>query len=137
MKTIVVCGSMKVAPKMLAIEKELEGMGFKVILPNNLEVQNDYSSMTSEEYRIVKNKMIVGHMEEIKRSDAILVVNEKLKDIDGYIGANSFLEMGFALCFHKKIFILNPIPNQPNSVEINGLLPIVLSGNLSLIKENL
>jgi predicted RNA-binding protein with PUA domain len=134
MKRIVVCGSMKVVPKMLEIKNSLESMGFDIILPNNLEVKNDYSKMTPEEYRIVKNEMIVEHMEEIKNSDAILVVNEKLKDIDGYIGANSFLEMGFAMCFNKKIFLLNPIPDQSNSVEIEGLLPIVLSGDLSLVK---
>ncbi len=134
MKTIVICGSMKVVSKMLEVKKGLESRGFDIILPNNLEIKNDYSTMTPEEYRIIKNKMIVEHMEEIKRGDAILVVNEKLKDIDGYIGANSFLEMGFALCFNKKIFLLNNIPNQPNSVEITGLLPIVLSGDLSLVK---
>lgn len=42
--------------------------------------------------------------------------------------------MGFAMCFDKKIFLLNPVPDQPNSVEIDGLLPVVLSGDLSLVK---
>jgi hypothetical protein len=69
--------------------------------------------------------MIMDHLEKIKKGDAILVLNERLKDIDGYIGANSFLEMGFALCLNKKIFLLNKIPDQPNSVEIGGMMPTI------------
>jgi len=55
-----------------------------------------------------------------------------------YIGANTFLEMAFAYILKKPIFILNNIPEQPNTVEIEGLKPILLNGNLNaLIKHNI
>jgi len=57
-------------------------------------------------------------------------VNEKQRDVEGYIGSNSFLEMGFAFVLQKKIFILNKVPDQSNTEEILGLEPVELLGNL-------
>lgn len=131
---IVFCGSAKLFDKMDEIKEKLVTLKHEVVMPNNLEKKYDYSTMTPDEYRSIKNQMIIEHMKLIKDSDAILVLNERLKDIDGYIGANSFLEMGFALAFGKKIFIMNPVPKQPNEAEMEGLLPIVVNGDLSLIK---
>jgi predicted RNA-binding protein with PUA domain len=124
MKTIVICGSMKLRERMLEVEGDLKQRGFDVLMPNMGEF-NDYSTMTQEQQFKTKHPMIMDHLEKIKKGDAILVLNERLKDIDGYIGANSFLEMGFALCLNKKIFLLNKIPDQPNSVEIGGMMPTI------------
>jgi nucleoside 2-deoxyribosyltransferase len=131
-KTITICGSMKVIDRMIAIEAELKSLGFSVLLPNIGEV-NDYSKMSEVEQTSHKNQMIIDHVEKIKKSDAVLIVNERLKDIDGYIGANSFLEMGMAFALGKKIYLLNSIPEQANKVEIMGLAPIVLNGEISSI----
>lgn len=131
-KSITICGSMNVINRMLAIGHELEKRGFSVLLPNVGET-NDYSSMSEVEQTSQKHQMILDHLEKIKRSDAILVANEKLKDVDGYIGANTFLEMGFAFALGKNIYLLNSIPEQSNKVEIMGLLPIVLNGEIEKI----
>lgn len=130
MKTIAVCGSMKVRERMLAIEQELVARGFAVLLPNMNET-GDYVAMEEPEQYEFKNRMILDHLKKIQDADAVLVVNERLKDIDGYIGANSFLEMGFALANGKKIFLLNDIPEQANKVEIGGMKPVVLGGDVS------
>jgi nucleoside 2-deoxyribosyltransferase len=74
--------------------------------------------------------MIGEHLVKIQKSDCVLVVNEPLKGIAGYIGANTFLEMGFAYALGKTIYTLNELPEQPNSLEIKGLLSTVISGDL-------
>lgn len=132
MKTITVCGSMKLIEKMKEVEVKLKDLGFNVLLPNTAEV-SDYSVMSESEQYTHKNRMILDHLDKIKQGDAILVVNDRLKDTDSYIGANSFLEIGFAFSLGKKIFLLNEIPQQPNTVEIGGTLPICLKGDLSVI----
>ncbi len=132
MKTIAICGSMKVKEKMHEVETKLKALGFSVLLPDMAET-GDYGSMAETERYQFKNRMIVGHFNKIKESDAVLIVNDRLKDTDNYIGANSFLEMGFAFSFNKKIFLLNNLPDQPNTVEIGGMLPICLNGNVDAI----
>lgn len=132
MKTITVCGSMKLIEKMKEVELKLKDLGLNVLLPNTAEV-SDYTIMSESEQYSHKNRMILDHLEKIKQADAILVVNDRLKDTDSYIGANSFLEIGFAFSLGKKIFLLNEIPQQPNTVEIGGMLPVCLRGDLNSI----
>lgn len=131
--TIALCGSMKHSERMVEIGRALEQGGMKVFLPNIGE-SSDYSALSDAEATEHKSRMIRAHLEKITQSDAVLVVNEPLKGIDGYIGANTFLEMGFAYALDKKIYVLNSLPEQPNIVELRGLLPIVLRGDLSLLK---
>lgn len=123
---------MKVIDRMIAIGHSLEELGFRVLLPN-LGEANDYAVLSLEDQAVHKNAMMIDHLKKIKESDAILVVNEKQKDIDGYIGANSFLEIGMAFAFGKKIFLWGPIPEQPNKVEIMGLLPVLVEGDIQKI----
>ncbi len=132
MKTITICGSMKLIEKMKEVEVKLQDLGFAVLLPNTAEV-SDYSTMSESEQYAHKNRMILDHLDKIRQGDVILVVNDRLKDTDSYIGANSFLEIGFAFSLGKKVFLLNEIPQQPNSVEIGGMLPISLKGDLNSI----
>ena len=129
-RTIAICGSMKLKERMLEVGRQLEESGYKILYPNLTET-NDYTTMSASEQAQTKHRMIVDHLEKIKTADAILVINERLKETDNYIGANTFLEMGFAFSMDKKIFLLQDIPDQPNKVELAGLLPTVLHGNLS------
>ena len=73
-------------------------------------------------------------MKKIKNSDAVLVVNLEKKEIKNYIGGNTFLEMGFALAYGKKIYLLNPVPDVSYKDEITGMLPIIINNNLRSIK---
>lgn len=123
---------MRLKEKMFEIKEKLSSLGLLVSLPNMNEV-GEYSVMSESEQYAFKSKMIKDHLEKIRQSDAILVVNDKLKDVDSYIGANSFLEIGFAFSLDKKIFLLNNLPEQSNKVEIGGMLPVCLKGNLEEI----
>lgn len=128
-KIITLCGSMKVIDKIIEVGKSLKELGFDIRLPS-LNETSDYSKMSRIEKAAHKKEMITRHLARIKESDAILVVNEPLKGIDGYIGSNTFLEMGFAFALRKKIFILNKVPDQGNVEEILGLEPVELAGDL-------
>ena len=71
----------------------------------------------------------------IKGSDGILVLNYEKKGVENYIGGNSFLEIGVAFDLGKKIFLLNPIPeNLPYTEEIEVINPVVINGDFSIIK---
>jgi nucleoside 2-deoxyribosyltransferase len=124
---------MKHSNRMVEIGRALEQDGMKVFLPNIGE-NSDYETLSETEATDHKSRMIRAHLEKIRQSDAVLVVNELLKGIDGYIGANTFLEMGFAYALEKKIYVLHSLPEQPNIVELRGLLPIILQGDLAILK---
>ncbi len=131
---IVICGSMKVSIKMLELNNELLRLGHEVILPRHTQ---EYAEMKTSDHihnESVKNKiendLIRDYYEKIKASDAILVVNCDLNGVVGYVGGNSFLEMGFAHVLGKKIFLLNQIPQTSFKDELIAMQPVVLNENL-------
>jgi len=131
---ITICGSLKHLREMVATKKTLVDLGHTVELPHKSEQflkENDFEETASIKK---KNWYIKKHLEKIKKSNAILVVNEDKNDVKNYIGGNTFLEMGFAFALNKPIFIKNPIPDIHYKDEILGMLPIVLDGDLSKIK---
>jgi predicted RNA-binding protein with PUA domain len=65
--------------------------------------------------------------------DAILILNLEKNNIKGYIGGNTFLEMGFAHVLNKKIFLLNEIPEMGYKDEIVAMKPVILEGDLNRI----
>jgi len=73
-------------------------------------------------------------MDKILKSDAILVVNITKDNIENYVGANTFLEIGFAHYKQKKIFLLNPLPGQSYIIdELETVEPEIINGDLSKI----
>ncbi len=123
---------MSVLPRLLEIKNLLEAKGMIIETPS-LDEPKDYSALSEKERAPIKTEMIRRHLERIKKSDGILVVNETAKGTEHYIGANSFLEMGIAFALEKPIFLLNSVPQQPNRDELLGLNPKELKGDLSSI----
>lgn len=82
------------------------------------------------------NDAIREHWSIIEKCDRVLVLNLEKHGIPGYIGGNSFLEMGFAYILKKPIYLLNPIPKMPYyETEIIAMKPIILNGDLSKVYE--
>jgi hypothetical protein len=81
----------------------------------------------------MKKDAILLHFKKIEWCNAILVLNYSKNDIEGYIGANTLIEMGLALYLKKLIYLLNPVPDISYKEEILGMQPIVLNGNLDKI----
>lgn len=123
---------MSVLPRILDIKKTLESKGILVETPS-LGEPSDYSTLSEEDRAPIRTEMIRRHLERIKKSDAILVVNETAKGVENYIGANSFLEMGIAFALGKPILLLNSVPQQVNRDELLGLNPRELRGDLNSI----
>jgi len=134
---ITICGSMTCSKKMAEIEKKLLERGRDIVLPPHTKEYAEFDSLEKMHNESVKNKikedLIRDYFNKIKNSDAILVVNEKRHNIDGYIGGNAFLEMGFAHVLNKKIFLLNDIPDVSYKDEIEAMQPIILGGDLTKI----
>jgi len=133
---IIICGSMSAFNEMVEIEIILKNNGHDVILP---KFTHEYASL-KKEYKSsesckekTENDLIRKYFYEIKSADAILVVNINKNNINGYIGGNSFLEMGFAYILNKKIYLLNDIPEISYKDEIETMSPVVLNGDFSLI----
>jgi len=129
----------------MEIKEVLEKRGIEVIIPEGLsDYLNDpelkkrasgWETLEGAE-RKIKNNLIRGYYEEIKTSDAILVVNMDKNGIKNYLGGNSFLEMGFAHVLDKPIYVLNPLPEELKVFyqELVAMQPVVINGDLSLIK---
>jgi hypothetical protein len=91
--------------------------------------------MQEDGQRKIDLDLINMHWHKILKCDCILVANYEKKGIPGYVGGNTFLEMGFAFVTGKPIFMLNPLPEMGYSSEMQGMQPIVINGDLRMIKE--
>lgn len=134
--TIAICGSIKFYDDMVKVQKELENLGHLVLMPNKAEGVDYWAKDNKSRVEAKKKfRFIDEHLDKIEKADAILVVNVTKKDIVNYIGANTFLEMGYAYYRKKKIFTLNPLPDQPYIIdELLTFNPIIISGKLADIK---
>ena len=134
---IIICGSMSASREMVEVERQLQTLEHEVVLP---EFTHDYAAMatidkahTESARNKVQHDLIRVHFDKIKAGDAILVVNVERHNIVGYIGGNTFLEMGFAFVLNKPIYLLYQIPECNYRDEIEAMRPIVLGGDISKI----
>ena len=127
---------MKFIEEMKKIGKELKKMGFSFFIPPIAKGVDYWAKDNSKKVKAKKELGLISeYMKKIEKSDAILVVNITKGKIRNYIGANTFLEMGFAHYRKKKIYILNPLPKQDYIIdELLTFEPIVINGKLNLIK---
>jgi hypothetical protein len=142
---IVICSSASFYKQALDVEKELKKLGFRVALPLTAGKMKKTGDFNVEHYKTwyknssdYKRKAFLTkhHFDKVKKGDITLVLNYKKNGIDGYIGGAVLAEMSLALHYGKKIYILNPIPKGLSyEEELYGTLPVILHGNLGLIKK--
>ena len=120
---------------------KLEKNGHIVYLPNCYDdpvTNEDNKLMSDEEYLDFFRSMYYESRDKISEVDAILVLNyTKVKNgvsLDNYIGASTFLEMYEAFMNGKKIFMMNDYPDNMLYDEIKGFGPIIINGNVDLVK---
>lgn len=135
---ITICGSMKFANEMMAVKKSLEKNGHRVFIGPLVKhyINNEIVYKKGKEGAKLKidHDLIRSHFEKIEKSDAVLVLNYTKGKIKNYIGGNTLIEMGYAFYLGKRIYLLNPIPNQSYKEEILAMEPIVINGDLIKIK---
>lgn len=123
---ITLCSSAQFFEKLWKIQKELEERGYEVLLPSMI----DFHHLAEDALAKIQGDLITEHFRKIERSDAILVVNYEKKGIKGYIGGNTFLEMGLAAYREIPIFLVNSIPEHVSyREELLALKPIVIGEN--------
>ncbi|HEY4509622.1 MAG TPA: hypothetical protein VJC15_01400 [Candidatus Paceibacterota bacterium] len=137
MKKIIICGSISAADEIIAVQKKLEDRGYEVETPEGVKHLGMWGEdATTEEKtdRKIKHDLIRLYYEKIKASDIVLVVNPEKKGIVGYIGGNTFLEMGFAHILGKPLYVLHEIPELSYTSEILAMQPVVLRGDLEKLQ---
>ncbi|MBQ6313870.1 hypothetical protein IJI29_03435 [Candidatus Saccharibacteria bacterium] len=133
---ICICCSLSFTDRVKKIAEELKELGHEVLLPNGILIdvihKLDFDPVAAKRnngYDAIRN-----HFNKIKDSDAILVCNFTKNDVENYIGANTFLEMGFAYYVGKPIFTFNPLPDYKYiNDEILNFDAKVLDGDLGKI----
>jgi len=140
---ITICGSSIFRQQMVDYQEKIEQMGHQVIVHHHYiqfvkEGRRDLLDRIDKgEHAQVKieNDYIRWYHQAIKSSDAVLILNFDKKGIKNYIGGNTLMEMGFAYVNNKKIFLINPIPDESvYKDEIEAMEPIIINQDLSLIK---
>jgi hypothetical protein len=133
-----VAGSMQFTERMMELCEQLEKMGHKAFMSKFAPYFVGKSDEEKEKIKLhQKNKedAIREFWKPMQNADALLVANYDKHGIKNYIGGNAFLEMGFAHVLNQRIYLLNPIPKMPYyETEIIAMQPIVINGNLGLIK---
>ena len=133
---ICICCSLTFTDEVLELTKKLKKLGHEVLLPNSVisgAIHNSDFDPAAAKHANGAD-VIRAHFDKIKKSDAILVCNYTKKGIKNYIGANTFLEMGYAYGLRKPIYTLNPLPEYEYiSDEVKALETICLDGDLSKI----
>ena len=142
---IAICGSLSFIEEIKRMKDQLIEKGHEVLLPPSIETftverinefKNDKEGR--EEYLRIAPDYIKGHFDKVLDSDAILVMNLGKNGIENYIGGNTFAEIMLAFYHNKKIYLLNPVPRDERLScfvdEIEAIKPIILNGNLDLIK---
>jgi hypothetical protein len=135
---ITICGSCKFYREMRRVKNFLSNLGIEAILPDGIDEEipieaRDDISFDDLVLAKIEHDFIRKHFRNIKKADGILVLNYERKKIPGYIGGNTFLEIGLAFWLNKKIFLLNPVPKMDYSAEIRAMAPIVTNGDLTKI----
>lgn len=140
MKILIIC-SKQFYSEIEKIKEYLENKNIEVFLPNCYDDPNTEKRMQQlgkKEHQEFKAKMYKQSEDTIKEMDAVLVLNfDKNKDgiiHKNYIGGATFLEMYDAFRLGKKIFLFNDIPEGILYDEIEGFAPIIINGNLDLIR---
>ena len=119
------------------IKQKLEEMGHLVELPNSYyepDAEKKSWDLGQKEHVKFKAKMFKMSEEKIETIDAVLTLNFDKNGKKNYIGGATFIEIYEAFMKNKKIYLYNDIPEGILYDEISGFSPIVINGNLDMIK---
>jgi len=132
-----IIGSMQFTERMTKTRDELIALGHDAYITSLSEA---FIGKTDDEKEQIKihQKMHMDAIREFWRlmqgGDAVLVLNLDKHGIANYIGANTFLEIGFAHVLGQKIFVMHPLPDLPYiRTELDAMQPRVIDGDLSRI----
>jgi nucleoside 2-deoxyribosyltransferase len=125
---ITLCSSAKLFNRLPAIKEALERQNHTVLLPSMQDFHSDENALAKIQHNLIRE-----HFNKIEKSDAILVVNYEKNGVRGYIGGNTFLEMGLAFHRNLPIFLINDIPDISYREELVAMQPVIIGEDWSRI----
>ena len=141
---IMICSSMKFSQEILATKKDLENLGHTVSIPLDTEeviANPELAENLDLDYtHSVESDILRKCFQLVADADAILVLNHRKNDIDGYIGTSVLMEIGLAHFLKKDIFLLYPIPSYHEhrwAHEVSIMNPTVINGDMKKITKKL
>lgn len=135
MKILIIC-SKQFYSEVPKIQAELESYGHVISLPNCINdplTEQRFKNMGTKAHAEFKATMFRQSETNIKKMDAVLVLNFNKHGTEGYIGGATFLEMYEAFMDNKKIFLYNNIAESILSDEIEGFKPNIINGDLKKV----
>jgi len=131
---IVFCSSTSFFDKLPQLKKELEEKGIEAVLP----IMDDFHHLEEDALAKIHYNLIKEHFKKIDNSQAVFIANYEKKGIKGYIGGNTFLEMGKAFDKGIPIFLLNDIPKEiMYREELIAMQPIVIGTDWDKLKKHM
>ncbi|MFZ2804125.1 MAG: hypothetical protein WA001_02790 [Patescibacteria group bacterium] len=119
---ICLVGSLRDGERIQEIARELEGRGHKVSTPL------DQSEARFGDRSQAKHAFMQGMFAQIGKCEAVLAVNDSERGgLQGYIGPNTFLQLGMAMAQGKTLFSLAkwderlPYKEELDAMGINQL----------------
>ena len=134
---IFIVGSKYNFDKIAPIREKLEQVGHIITVPAGHAdpfKEQEVQKLGKEAFLEFKTRMLKEQGERVAANDAVLVMNFEKNGQPNYIGGATFLEVFKAWDLGKKIFFFNPLPAGIFYDELVGLNPLVINGDLSLIK---
>lgn len=118
------------------IQAALEAAGHIITLPNSYEEpmkELEMKELGAEAHREWKATMI-RKKQGLLDADTLLVLNFEKEGRENYIGGGTFIEVFVSFDAGKKIFFYNPLPDGIFADELKGMGPVVINGDLSLVR---
>ncbi len=114
---ICLIGSLRDTDRIREIAGELKQRGHRVHLPM------DTSEAHFADRMRVKAEFMKAMFEQISVCEAVLAVNDRPRGgIEGYIGPNTFLQLGMAMALGKSLFALRHwSPQLPYKEELDAM----------------
>lgn len=99
---IAICGSMQFGKEMLEIKQKLESFGHFVVVPKDTEHYASGKKNVEGKWEKQEGDLLKNYWNEIKVSDAVLIVNITKNGITNYVGGNALIEMAYAHVLVKR-----------------------------------
>lgn len=134
---ICICGSLTFTDEVMALAREIEEKGeHELLLPNSMVAGLIKDPRFDPVQSKIDTNAVNNHVDKVRECDVVLVCNYEKKEIPGYIGANTFIEIAAAHYFGKPIFALYPLPDQPYiNDEIQSFNIKVIDGDITKLKR--
>jgi len=136
---IFICTSKYLYNKIPPVNEALKKMGHQITLPNSYDnpfLEEEMKKKSTAAHIEFKTAMLREQEKKVLANDAILVLNYEKNGQPNYIGGATFLEIFKASELGKKIFLMNPIPDNIFKDELIGINPVVINQDLSKIIIN-